>query len=68
SVVVGANINVTGEKLVAIGANSKAGSHSAAYGYKAQALGERSVAVGENAVTNNSAARATALGNNTVVT
>ncbi|MWP99594.1 hypothetical protein F9889_04865, partial [Glaesserella parasuis] len=68
SVVVGANINVTGEKLVAIGANSKAGSHSAAYGYNAKALGERSVAVGESAMTNNSAARATALGNNTVVT
>ncbi|MWQ58525.1 hypothetical protein GFL04_10925, partial [Glaesserella parasuis] len=68
SVVVGASINVTGEKLVAIGANSKAGSHSAAYGYKAQALGERSVAVGESAMTNDGAARATALGNNTVVT
>ncbi|MDP0237560.1 hypothetical protein Q7276_11210, partial [Glaesserella parasuis] len=68
SVVVGANINVTGEKLVAIGANSKAGSHSAAYGYNAQALGERSVAVGESAMTNDGAARATALGNNTVVT
>ncbi|MCT8817013.1 YadA-like family protein [Glaesserella parasuis] len=67
SVVVGANINVTGEKLVAIGANSKAGSHSAAYGYNAKALGERSVAVGESATTND-AARATALGNNTVVT
>ncbi|MDG6823638.1 ESPR-type extended signal peptide-containing protein, partial [Glaesserella parasuis] len=68
SVVVGANIDVTDEKLVAIGANSKAGSHSAAYGYKAQALGERSVAVGESATTNDGAARATALGNNTVVT
>ncbi|MWP88544.1 hypothetical protein F9890_10905, partial [Glaesserella parasuis] len=68
SVVVGANINVTGEKLVAIGANSKAGSHSAAYGYNAKALGERSVAVGESATTNDGAARATALGNNTVVT
>ncbi|MWQ46164.1 hypothetical protein F9874_11565, partial [Glaesserella parasuis] len=68
SVVVGANIDVTDEKLVAIGANSKAGSHSAAYGYNAKALGERSVAVGESAMTNNSAARATALGNNTVVT
>ncbi|MCT8850260.1 hypothetical protein KZ386_10995, partial [Glaesserella parasuis] len=68
SVVVGAHINVTGEKLVAIGANSKAGSHSAAYGYNAKALGERSVAVGESATTNDGAARATALGNNTVVT
>ncbi|MDP0338252.1 hypothetical protein Q7268_11250, partial [Glaesserella parasuis] len=68
SVVVGANINVTGEKLVAIGANSKAGSHSAAYGYNAKALGERSVAVGESATTNDGAARATALGHNTVVT
>ncbi|WP_426879587.1 YadA-like family protein [Glaesserella parasuis] len=68
SVVVGANINVTGENLVAIGANSKAGSHSTAYGYNAKALGERSVAVGESAMTNHGAARATALGNNTVVT
>ncbi|MDG6869311.1 hypothetical protein QA287_10945, partial [Glaesserella parasuis] len=68
SVVVGASIDVTGEKLVAIGANSKAGSHSAAYGYNAKALGERSVAVGESAMTNNGVARATALGNNTVVT
>ncbi|EMY46207.1 collagen triple helix repeat-containing protein, partial [Glaesserella parasuis gx033] len=51
-----------------MGANSKAGSHSAAYGYNAQALGERSVAVGESAMTNDGAARATALGNNTVVT
>ncbi|MDG6326857.1 hypothetical protein P9986_04830, partial [Glaesserella parasuis] len=68
SVVVGANIDVTDEKLVAIGANSKAGSHSAAYGYNAKALGERSVAVGESATTNDGAARATALGHNTVVT
>ncbi|MDG6289596.1 hypothetical protein P9Z51_10820, partial [Glaesserella parasuis] len=66
--VVGANINVTDGQLVAIGANSKAGSHSAAYGYKAQALGQRSVAVGEEAMINVGAARATALGNNTVVT
>ncbi|MDG6317421.1 hypothetical protein P9953_11500, partial [Glaesserella parasuis] len=68
SVVVGASIDVTDEKLVAIGANSKAGSHSAAYGYNAKALGERSVAVGESAMINVGAARATALGNNTVVT
>ncbi|AWY46216.1 ESPR-type extended signal peptide-containing protein [Glaesserella parasuis] len=68
SVVVGASINVTGEKLVAIGREAKAGSHSTALGYKASAGGMHSVAVGENAVTNNGVARATALGNNTVVT
>ncbi|MCT8770326.1 hypothetical protein KZ414_10950, partial [Glaesserella parasuis] len=68
SVVVGANINVTDEKLVAIGRKAKAGSHSTALGYKASAGGMHSVAVGENAVINADAARATALGNNTVVT
>ncbi|MDE3975662.1 hypothetical protein NUS65_10285 [Glaesserella parasuis] len=64
----GASINVTGEKLVAIGREAKAGSHSTALGYKASAGGMHSVAVGDNAVTNDGAARATALGNNTVVT
>ncbi|MDD2156787.1 hypothetical protein N5917_11625, partial [Glaesserella parasuis] len=39
-----------------------------ALGYKASAGGMHSVAVGESAMTNDGAARATALGNNTVVT
>ncbi|MWQ29666.1 hypothetical protein F9847_10955, partial [Glaesserella parasuis] len=68
SVVVGANINVTGEKLVAIGREANSGSHSTALGYKASAGGMHSVAVGESAMINDGAARATALGNNTVVT
>ncbi|MFW9303665.1 ESPR-type extended signal peptide-containing protein [Glaesserella parasuis] len=68
SVVVGANINVTDEKLVAIGYQASAKSHSTALGYKASAGGMHSVAVGESAMTNDGAARATALGNNTVVT
>ncbi|MDG6325872.1 hypothetical protein P9987_10400, partial [Glaesserella parasuis] len=68
SVVVGANINVTGEKLVAIGREASAKSRSTALGYKASAGGMHSVAVGEEAKTNDGAARATALGNNTVVT
>ncbi|MFW3378358.1 ESPR-type extended signal peptide-containing protein [Glaesserella parasuis] len=68
SVVVGASIDVTGEKLVAIGREAKAGSHSTALGYKASAGGMHSVAVGESATTNDGAARATAIGNNTVVT
>ncbi|EQA11497.1 ESPR-type extended signal peptide-containing protein [Glaesserella parasuis] len=68
SVVVGASINVTGEKLVAIGRQASAKSHSTALGYQASAGGMHSVAVGEEAKTNDGAARATALGNNTVVT
>ncbi|MWQ13318.1 hypothetical protein F8B60_10355, partial [Glaesserella parasuis] len=68
SVVVGANINVTGEKLVAIGREASAKSRSTALGYKASAGGMHSVAVGESAMINDAAARATALGNNTVVT
>ncbi|MDP0333917.1 hypothetical protein Q7272_11465, partial [Glaesserella parasuis] len=68
SVVVGANIDVTGEKLVAIGRQANSGSHSTALGYMASASGMHSVAVGEEAKTNDGAARATALGNNTVVT
>ncbi|WJS88741.1 hypothetical protein NEE10_02225 [Glaesserella parasuis] len=68
SVVVGANINVTDGQLVAIGREAKAGSHSTALGYKASANGMHSVAVGEEAMINVGAARATALGNNTVVT
>ncbi|MXP16543.1 hypothetical protein GNY91_03975, partial [Glaesserella parasuis] len=68
SVVVGANINVTGQKSVAIGREANAGSHATALGYKASASGTHSVAVGEEAKTNQQANRATALGNNTVVT
>ncbi|MDP0479258.1 ESPR-type extended signal peptide-containing protein, partial [Glaesserella parasuis] len=68
SVVVGANINVTDGQLVAVGSRASAKSHSTALGYQASAGGMHSVAVGENAVTNNGVARATALGNNTVVT
>ncbi|MDG6444923.1 hypothetical protein QAY98_10985, partial [Glaesserella parasuis] len=68
SVVVGANINVTNGQLVAVGSRASAGSHSTALGYKASAGGMHSVAVGERAMTNDGAARATALGNNTVVT
>ncbi|MDP0061206.1 hypothetical protein Q7380_10465, partial [Glaesserella parasuis] len=67
SVVVGANINVTDENLVAVGSRASAKSHSTALGYKASAGGTHSVAVGESAMTNDGAARATALGNNTVV-
>ncbi|MDP0371406.1 hypothetical protein Q7Y62_11360, partial [Glaesserella parasuis] len=68
SVVVGAHINVTGQKSVAVGRQANAGSHSTALGYMASAGGTHSVAVGESAMTNDGAARATALGNNTVVT
>ncbi|MCT8831283.1 hypothetical protein KZ473_11400, partial [Glaesserella parasuis] len=68
SVVVGANINVTDGQLVAVGYQASAKSHSTALGYKASAGGRSSVAVGESAMTNDGAARATALGNNTVVT
>ncbi|MWQ29650.1 hypothetical protein F9861_04235, partial [Glaesserella parasuis] len=67
SVVVGANINVIDENLVAVGSRASAKSHSTALGYKASAGGTHSVAVGESAMTNDGAARATALGNNTVV-
>ncbi|WJS89142.1 hypothetical protein NEE10_04875 [Glaesserella parasuis] len=64
----GANINVTDGQLVAIGYQASAKSHSTALGYKASAGGTHSVAVGESAMINDAAARATALGNNTVVT
>ncbi|WP_202116596.1 ESPR-type extended signal peptide-containing protein, partial [Glaesserella parasuis] len=67
SVVVGAHISVTGQNLVAVGSLASAESHATALGYKASAGGMSSVAVGDNAKTNGSAARATALGNNTVV-
>ncbi|MDO9761591.1 hypothetical protein Q7541_11220, partial [Glaesserella parasuis] len=66
SVVVGANIDVTDGQLVAIGYQASAKSHSTALGYKASAGGRSSVAVGEEAKTTPD--RATALGNNTVVT
>ncbi|MDG6855060.1 adhesin, partial [Glaesserella parasuis] len=66
SVVVGANIDVTDGQLVAIGYQASAKSRSTALGYKASASGMHSVAVGEEASTTTD--RATALGNNTVVT
>ncbi|MDO9978638.1 hypothetical protein Q7419_11185, partial [Glaesserella parasuis] len=59
---------MTDEKLVAIGYQASAKSHATALGYMASAGGMHSVAVGESAMTNDGAARATALGNNTVVT
>ncbi|MDG6374065.1 ESPR-type extended signal peptide-containing protein, partial [Glaesserella parasuis] len=68
SVVVGANIDVTGQNLVAVGSLASAESHATALGYMASAGGMSSVAVGERAKTNGSAARATAIGHNTVVT
>ncbi|MCT8797421.1 hypothetical protein KZ368_11300, partial [Glaesserella parasuis] len=68
SVVVGAHIGVTGQNLVAVGSLASAESHATALGYMASAGGMSSVAVGERAKTNGSADRATALGNNTVVT
>ncbi|MDG6313197.1 hypothetical protein P9Z72_11935, partial [Glaesserella parasuis] len=61
----GANINVTDGQLVAIGYQASAKSRSTALGYKASAGGRSSVAVGEEAKTTPD--RATALGNNTVV-
>ncbi|MCT8829125.1 hypothetical protein KZ401_11085, partial [Glaesserella parasuis] len=68
SVVVGAHISVTGQNLVVVGSQASAESHATALGYMASAGGMSSVAVGDNAKTNGSAVRATALGNNTVVT
>ncbi|MFK5197662.1 ESPR-type extended signal peptide-containing protein, partial [Glaesserella parasuis] len=68
SVVVGAHIAVTGQNLVVVGSQATAENHATALGYMASAGGRSSVAVGERAKTNGSAARATALGNNTVVT
>ncbi|MDD2158931.1 hypothetical protein N5897_11475, partial [Glaesserella parasuis] len=67
AVAVGFHAESIGHNAVAVGSNAEATSSSAAYGDRAQALGRSSVAVGENAVTNRGAARATALGNNTVV-
>ncbi|MDG6364506.1 hypothetical protein QAA75_10285, partial [Glaesserella parasuis] len=68
SVVVGAHINVTGQKSVAVGRQANARDYSTALGYMASASGTYSVAVGEEAMINVNAARATALGHNTVVT
>ncbi|MDG6281350.1 adhesin, partial [Glaesserella parasuis] len=64
----GAHINVTGQKSVAVGRQANARDYSTALGYKASANGTYSVAVGENATINVNAARSTALGHNTVVT
>ncbi|MDP0010507.1 hypothetical protein Q7401_11305, partial [Glaesserella parasuis] len=68
SVVVGSQIDMTGENLVAIGREASAGNYSTAFGYNANANGIGSVAVGDRANTNNQASRATALGNNSIVT
>ncbi|MDE4007596.1 hypothetical protein NUS58_11800, partial [Glaesserella parasuis] len=62
----GAHINVTGQKSVAVGRQANARDYSTALGYKASAGGMHSVAVGEEASTTTD--RSTALGNNTVVT
>ncbi|MDG6485588.1 hypothetical protein QAZ17_11025, partial [Glaesserella parasuis] len=67
-VAIGARSTSNGNYGVAVGSSSKAGSRSASLGYKAAANGVSSVAVGEQATTNNQASRATALGNNSVVT
>ncbi|MCT8582946.1 hypothetical protein KZ429_11480, partial [Glaesserella parasuis] len=68
SVVVGSQIiDMTGENLVAIGHGASAGNYSTAFGYRASANGIHSVAVGDQANTNQ-ARRATALGNNSIVT
>ncbi|MCT8745075.1 hypothetical protein KZ388_10700, partial [Glaesserella parasuis] len=68
SVVVGAHIDVTGQNLVVVGSQATAESHATALGYMASAGGMSSVAVGERAKTNGSAARATAIGHNSIVT
>ncbi|MDE4007631.1 hypothetical protein NUS58_11990, partial [Glaesserella parasuis] len=58
-----------GKNAVAVGRDSKGvGTDSIAIGKSATTAGASSVAVGEEAKTNGSADRATALGNNTVVT
>ncbi|MCT8533219.1 hypothetical protein KZ462_11430, partial [Glaesserella parasuis] len=67
-VAIGAKSASNGEYGVAVGSNSIAGSHSASLGYLAAAAGTGSVAVGERATTNNQVNRATALGNNSIVT
>ncbi|MCT8664171.1 hypothetical protein KZ370_11320, partial [Glaesserella parasuis] len=67
-VAIGAKSTSNGEYGVAVGSSSVAGSHSASLGYLATAHGTGSVAVGERATTNNQVNRATALGNNSIVT
>ncbi|MDG6430355.1 ESPR-type extended signal peptide-containing protein [Glaesserella parasuis] len=66
-VAIGAKSTSNGDYGVAVGGSSVAGSHSASLGYLAAAAGISSVAVGERANTNQ-ASRATALGNNSIVT
>ncbi|MDG6786635.1 hypothetical protein QA264_03275, partial [Glaesserella parasuis] len=66
-VAIGAKSTSNGDYGVAVGGSSVAGSHAASLGYKATAYGIGSVAVGEQATTNQ-AKRATALGNNSIVT
>ncbi|MDG6338061.1 ESPR-type extended signal peptide-containing protein, partial [Glaesserella parasuis] len=67
-VAIGARSTSNGNYGVAVGGRSVAGSHSASLGYLATANGTGSVAVGERATTNNQVNRATALGNNSIVT
>ncbi|MDD2171441.1 ESPR-type extended signal peptide-containing protein, partial [Glaesserella parasuis] len=67
-VAIGARSTSNGEYGVAVGSSSVAGSRSASLGYLATAYGTGSVAVGERATTNNQVNRATALGNNSIVT
>ncbi|MDP0302696.1 ESPR-type extended signal peptide-containing protein [Glaesserella parasuis] len=66
-VAIGARSTSNGNYGVAVGSLSVAGSRSASLGYKAAAGGIGSVAVGEQANTNQ-ASKATALGNNSIVT
>ncbi|MFW9301965.1 YadA-like family protein [Glaesserella parasuis] len=66
-VAIGAKSTSNNDYGVAVGSSSIAGSRSASLGYKAAAGGIGSVAVGEQANTNQ-ASKATALGNNSIVT
>ncbi|MFW9297867.1 ESPR-type extended signal peptide-containing protein [Glaesserella parasuis] len=68
SIAIGYAAKTTNQNAVTVGASSQAGDHSVAYGYEAKAIGTGSVAVGEKAVTNENINRATALGNNSIVT
>ncbi|MCT8823427.1 YadA-like family protein [Glaesserella parasuis] len=68
SIAIGYAAKTTNQNAVTVGASSQAGDHSVAYGYEARAIGTGSVAVGEKAVTNENINRATALGNNSIVT
>ncbi|MWQ46199.1 hypothetical protein F9874_11765, partial [Glaesserella parasuis] len=67
-VAIGTRSTSNGEYGVAVGSSSVAGSRSASLGYLATAHGTGSVAVGERATTNKQVNRATALGNNSIVT